>query len=81
MARIPLFLQILPALLQCLTGFCLVCLIFIHFCQFSGHYSAIFAQFQDLAEQCDTKAWQISLAEENWKNWPPLRGSFLEEQE
>ena len=27
-----------------------------------------------MAEQCDTKAWLISLAEQNWKNWPPQRG-------
>ena len=35
----------------------------------------------DMAEQCDTKAWPISLAEQNWKNWPPLRGYFLAEQD
>ena len=27
-----------------------------------------------LAEQCDTKEWYISLAEQNWGIWPPLRG-------
>ena len=25
-----------------------------------------------LAEQFDTKAWHISLAEQNWRTWPPL---------
>ena len=24
-----------------------------------------------MAEKCDTKAWHISLAEQNWINWPP----------
>ena len=34
-----------------------------------------------LAEQCDTKEWYISLAEQNWRIWPPLRGYFLAEQD
>ena len=30
-----------------------------------------------LAEQCDTEEWYISLAEQNWRTWPPLRGYFF----
>ena len=30
-----------------------------------------------LAEQCDTIAWHISLAEQNWRIWPPLRGYYF----
>ena len=30
-----------------------------------------------LAEQCDTKEWYISLGEQNWRIWPPLRGYFF----
>ena len=30
-----------------------------------------------LAEQCDTKEWYISFAEQNWRIWPPLRGYFF----
>ena len=30
-----------------------------------------------LAEQCDTKEWYISLAEQIWRIWPPQRGYFF----
>ena len=30
-----------------------------------------------MAEQCDTKAWDISLAEKNWKNRPPPEKIFF----
>ena len=29
-----------------------------------------------MAEQCDIKAWPISLAEQSWKNWPPREDIF-----
>ena len=65
--------------------------VFSHFCLVSAIYLPIFLPFLPvfessfskfrpmlrLAEQCDTKEWYISLAEQNWWIWPPLRGYFF----
>ena len=88
MASIPLFLHILSSFLPSLY-------VFSHFCLVSAIYLPIFLPFLPvfessfsnfcpmlrLAEQCDTKEWYISLAEQNWRIWPPLRGYFLAEQD
>ena len=40
-----------------------------------------FCSMLRLAEHCDRKEWYISLAEQNCRIWPPLRGYFLAEQD
>ena len=78
MASIPLFLHILAIFLPILSVFSpfvwflpYICPFFFHFCPFSSHYLAIFSPILRLAEQFDTKEWYNSLAEQNWKIWPP----------
>ena len=84
MASIPLFLHILSIFLPSLS-------VFSHFCLVSAIYLPIFLPFLPvfessfsnfcpmlrMAEQCDTKEWYISLAEQNCRIWPTLRGYFF----
>ena len=88
MASIPLFLHILSIFLPSLSvfsHFCLVsaiCLpIFLPFLPVFESSFSNFCPMLRLAEQCDTKERYISLAEQNWRIWPPLRGYFLAEQD
>ena len=39
--------------------------------------SSNFCSMLRLAEHCDRKEWYISLAEQNCRIWPPLRGYFF----
>ena len=81
---ITLFLHILSIFLPSLS-------LFSHFCLVYAIYLPIFRPFLPvlkssfsnfcpilrLAEKFDTKGWYISLAEQNWRIWPPLRGNFF----
>ena len=74
MATIPLF----PPILSVISHFCLVSaiylLIFLPFLPVLKSLFSSFCPMLRLAEQCDTKEWYISLAEQNWRIWTPLIG-------
>ena len=64
--------------------FCLVSAIFAYFLPFLPVFESSFSNFCSmlrLAEHYDRKEWYISLAEQNCRIWPPLRGYFLAEQD
>ena len=88
LASIPLFLHILSIFLPSsfvFSLFCLVSAIYLPiFLPFLPVFESSFSNFCSmlrLAEHCDTKEWYISLTEQNWRIWPPLRGYFLAEQD
>ena len=96
MASISLFLHILPIFLPSLSVFCHFGMVSVIFAYLSSFFAchlffpilpvfessfSNFCPMLRLAEQCDTKEWYISLAEQNWRTWPPWEDFFLAEQD